>query len=41
MKKIVFYTILIASSIFSISSALNDDEFDETEAFQFEIGNQF
>ena len=26
---------------FSISSALNDDEFDETEAFQFEIGNQF
>mgnify|MGYP003325500636 FL=1 len=26
---------------FSISSALNDDEYDETEAFQFEIGNQF
>ena len=26
---------------FSISSALNNDEFDETEAFQFEIGNQF
>ncbi|MDC1139138.1 outer membrane protein assembly factor BamA [Gammaproteobacteria bacterium] len=26
---------------FSISSALNNDEYDETEAFQFEIGNQF
>ena len=26
---------------FSISSALNSDEFDETEGFQFEIGNQF
>ena len=26
---------------FSISSAINSDEFDETEGFQFEIGNQF
>ena len=26
---------------FSISSALNNDEYDQTEAFQFEIGNQF
>lgn len=26
---------------FSISSAINNDEYDETEAFQFEIGNQF
>ena len=26
---------------FSISSALNTNEYDETEAFQFEIGNQF
>ena len=26
---------------FSISSALNNDEYDETESFQFEIGNQF
>jgi outer membrane protein insertion porin family len=26
---------------FAISSALNNDNFDETETFQFEIGNQF
>ena len=26
---------------FAISSVFGDDEFDETEAFQLEIGNQF